>query len=66
MAELSARRNRALAIVRSVVPSVYPDATFNLMTGGVDMSVQPAGYTTCGTLPAYVARNLGGKGMVTA
>ena len=66
MADLSGRRQRALAIVREVCPSAYPDSKFTLLTGGIDLSSStlPAGYTTCGSLPAYVARKLGGNGMI--
>ena len=37
------------------------------MTGGIDLSSDtlPAAYTNCGSLPGYVARKLGGKGMIT-
>ncbi|MCC7426057.1 MAG: hypothetical protein IT557_04055 [Alphaproteobacteria bacterium] len=54
---LTKRRVRAIAThVFSVVPSMYPDAKFK----EIDSGWAPGkNYTTCGGLPAYVARKLG-------
>lgn len=54
--DLSARRRRILTIILpQVVPSAYGSAAFKR----VDANWKPgAGYTTCGGLPAFVARSL--------
>ncbi len=55
--ELSRRRQRILtAILPQVVPSTYGSQAFKR----IDANWKPgAGYTTCGGLPAFVARQLG-------
>lgn len=57
LAGLSARRRRIICeILPAVVPSTYGSAAFS----EIDANYKPgAGYTTCGGLPALVARHLG-------
>ncbi len=67
--DLSQRRKRVLeSLIPAVVPSRYPEPKFQQLTGGVNLSDPnlPPHYTTCGCLPSYVARNLGGRGMIQA
>lgn len=54
---LSARRERILKVILPpVVPSAYPSEAFSK----IDKNWKPgAGYTTCGGLPTYVAKQLG-------
>ncbi|HEY4249866.1 MAG TPA: hypothetical protein VGM87_01630 [Roseomonas sp.] len=54
---LSARRERILQrILPEVVPSAYPSEAFSK----IDKNWKPgAGYTTCGGLPTFVAKELG-------
>lgn len=55
--ELSRRRQRILrAILPQVVPSTYGSKAFRRIDSGWKPG---AGYTTCGGLPAFVARQLG-------
>lgn len=65
--DLSPRRKRVLeSLLPAVVPSRYPEPKFQQLTGGVNHSDPnlPPHYTTCGCLPSYVARALGGHGMI--
>jgi hypothetical protein len=62
---LSARRAKIIdELLPAVLPSKYNDQKFQKLTGGLtkdNPNVTP-GYTTCGSLPAYVATALGDSG----
>ena len=60
--ELSARRSRIIdELLPGVVPSSYGDQRFTALTFGLrkDSPGVTPGYTTCGSLPMYIARKLG-------
>jgi hypothetical protein len=62
--DLSARRSTIIdELLPGVVPSSYGDQRFTALTFGLrkDSPGVTPGYTTCGSLPMYIARKLGDK-----
>ena len=65
-AGLSSLRAAALRAIAEVVPSAYGTERFARLAPGYTTEIlkQYPTYTTCGYLPAYVARRLGARGRI--
>src|SRR5689334_21960414 len=53
-------------ILPGVKNTMYPDPRFKKLVGTMTPQSNPYPYTTCGTLPAYVAIQLGGIGDIAS
>ena len=65
---LSAIRLRALELIGEVLPSAYPSARFARIAPSYTPAIlaKYPTYSTCGELPAFVARSVGFKGKIAS